>query len=85
MRFQDDEKDDPQWSTEQILASQFRCAGVLIGRDELAIMAKTTVAVFEILEKAWSAIDCALIDMKVEFGVDKTTSRWPASSLSLCL
>lgn len=34
-------------------------------------MARTTVLVFEILEKVWQTRDCALIDMKVEFGVDE--------------
>ena len=52
------------------MAAQLKCGEVLIGPDELDIMSKTTVAVFEILEKCWASLDCTLIDMKIEFGVD---------------
>ena len=70
---QDDEANDPQWSMEQILATQFRCGGVLIGEVEAGIMARMTVTIFEILEKSWASVDCSLIDMKIEFGIDIAT------------
>lgn len=40
------------------------------GQDEVDYMRQVTILVFEILEKAWALRDCALIDMKIEFGVD---------------
>ena len=70
---QDDANHDPQWSEEQILAAHLTFAGLTIGRHELDIISKTTIAVFEILERAWATQDCALIDMKIEFGVDTLT------------
>lgn len=33
-------------------------------------MRETSVLIFEILERAWSTRNCALIDMKIEFGID---------------
>ncbi|MGH0141460.1 UNVERIFIED_CONTAM: hypothetical protein FKN15_073773 [Acipenser sinensis] len=38
-------------------------------------MNRATVAIFEILEKAWSTQDCTLVDMKIEFGVNVTTKE----------
>ena len=70
---QDDENHDPQWSYEQCLAANMTVGGVLIGRNELDIMSRTTVTVFEILEKSWASLDCSLIDMKIEFGVKPST------------
>ncbi|XP_043207430.1 multifunctional protein ADE2-like [Amphibalanus amphitrite] len=69
--FKDDAQGDPQWSEEQVLAAEFTCAGVRIGPDELRLMHKTTLAVFTVLEKLWASLGVALIDMKIEFGVDK--------------
>jgi phosphoribosylaminoimidazole carboxylase/phosphoribosylaminoimidazole-succinocarboxamide synthase len=74
---QDDENHDPQWSFEQCVAAQLKMGGTLIGPDELEIMRKTTVTVFEVLEKCWSSLDCSLIDMKIEFGVDSQTGKYP--------
>ena len=54
----------------QCVAAQLKHGGTLIGPDELDIMSRTTMAVFEILEKSWASLDCSLIDMKIEFGVD---------------
>lgn len=71
--YKDDANHDPQWSEEQVLEAKLDIGGVVIGRNEYDIMAKTTVAVFEVLERAWAALDCALIDMKIEFGIDAST------------
>ncbi|XP_001607772.1 multifunctional protein ADE2 [Nasonia vitripennis] len=68
--FKDDENHDPQWSQEQIVSAGFKLNGVTIGKDEYDIMLRTTLVVFEVLERAWATRDCALIDMKIEFGID---------------
>ncbi|KAJ2946685.1 hypothetical protein O0L34_g12746 [Tuta absoluta] len=68
--FKDDANHDPQWSEEQIVCAKFKFNGLEIGQDEVDYMRRSTILVFEILEKAWALRDCALIDMKIEFGVD---------------
>uniref|UniRef100_U5EW89 Putative phosphoribosylamidoimidazole-succinocarboxamide synthase n=1 Tax=Corethrella appendiculata TaxID=1370023 RepID=U5EW89_9DIPT len=69
--FKDDAADDPQWSEEQIVSQKFNVNDVVIGQDEVDIMRQTTILVFEILERAWTLRNCALIDMKIEFGVSE--------------
>lgn len=66
----DDEKDDPQWSLEDIITANMIHGGVTITQNLVEIMSRTSEVVFEILEKAWASIDCALVDMKIEFGVN---------------
>ncbi|XP_078719466.1 bifunctional phosphoribosylaminoimidazole carboxylase/phosphoribosylaminoimidazole succinocarboxamide synthetase [Lampetra fluviatilis] len=73
--FKDDANNDPQWSEEQLVAAKLAPAGRLIGPHEVAVMARTTQAVFEILERAWATQVCTLVDMKVEFGVSVTTKE----------
>ncbi|XP_029905156.1 bifunctional phosphoribosylaminoimidazole carboxylase/phosphoribosylaminoimidazole succinocarboxamide synthetase isoform X2 [Myripristis murdjan] len=75
MFFKDDANNDPQWSEEQLLEAKFSLAGLSIGQCEVDIMNRSTVAIFEILEKAWATQNCTLVDMKIEFGVNVTTKE----------
>jgi len=73
--FKDDANHDPQWSTEQLIENKLDCGGIVIGADEVEIMLRMTRTVFEALERGWQSLDCSLIDMKVEFGVDLQTKE----------
>lgn len=71
--FKDDANHDPQWSYEQLVSAKLKVGDRTLSRNDVDIMTKTTQTVFEILERAWMAQDCQLVDMKIEFGVDATT------------
>ncbi|KAI3369009.1 hypothetical protein L3Q82_025981 [Scortum barcoo] len=75
MFFKDDANNDPQWSEEQLLEAKFSLAGLTIGQCEVDIMNRSTVAIFEILERAWATQNCTLVDMKIEFGVNVKTQE----------
>jgi phosphoribosylaminoimidazole carboxylase/phosphoribosylaminoimidazole-succinocarboxamide synthase len=74
--YKDDANHDPQWSYEQIVAARMEPhPGRVIDHDDVDILARTTLTVFEILERAWARLDCQLVDMKIEFGVDTETGE----------
>uniref|UniRef100_A0A8V5FZY5 Uncharacterized protein n=2 Tax=Melopsittacus undulatus TaxID=13146 RepID=A0A8V5FZY5_MELUD len=64
MFYKDDAANDPQWSEEQIIEAKFCFAGLTIGQTEVDIMARSTQAIFEILEKSWQPQNCTLVDLK---------------------
>ncbi|XP_040411173.1 multifunctional protein ADE2 isoform X2 [Cygnus olor] len=75
MFFKDDANNDPQWSEEQLIEARFCFAGLTIGQTEVDIMARSTQAIFEILEKSWQPQNCTLVDLKIEFGVNILTKE----------
>ncbi|KAM6132691.1 LOW QUALITY PROTEIN: bifunctional phosphoribosylaminoimidazole carboxylase/phosphoribosylaminoimidazole succinocarboxamide synthetase [Pterocles gutturalis] len=75
MFYKDDANNDPQWSEEQLIEAKFCFAGLSIGRTEVDIMARSTQAIFEILEKSWQPQNCTLVDLKIEFGVNILTKE----------
>ena len=52
-----------------------RYGGVLIDSSVLDEITEVSIACFEILEKAWSSRNCALVDMKMEFGISLKTKK----------
>ncbi|XP_015140911.1 multifunctional protein ADE2 isoform X6 [Gallus gallus] len=75
MFYKDDANNDPQWSEEQLIEAKFSFAGLTIGKTEVDIMARSTQAIFEILEKSWQPQNCTLVDLKIEFGVNILTKE----------
>jgi phosphoribosylaminoimidazole carboxylase/phosphoribosylaminoimidazole-succinocarboxamide synthase len=71
----DDVQHDPFWTFEQCVEACFVISGKTIGKHELDFMGDTAVAVFEIIERAWATLDVALVDMKLEFGVNAKTGE----------
>jgi len=74
--YKDDANHDPQWSYEQIVSARMEPhPGRVLDHDDTDILSRTTQTVFEILERAWASLDCQLVDMKIEFGVDTETGE----------
>ena len=73
MFFKDDAQHDPFWTYEECVEAELTAGGRKIGKHELNVMGETAVTVFEIIERAWATVDVALVDMKIEFGIDRKT------------
>ncbi|EDO29941.1 predicted protein [Nematostella vectensis] len=71
----DDAQHDPFWTYEQCVEAAFEIGGKKIGKHELDIMSESAIAIFEIIERAWATVDVALVDMKIEFGVNRKTGE----------
>ena len=75
MFFKDDAQHDPFWTYEQCVEAGLVAGGKKIGKHELDLMGDVAIAAFEIIEKAWATLDVALVDMKIEFGVNPKTGK----------
>ena len=73
MFFKDDAQHDPFWTYEECVEAELTAGGRKIGKHELNVMGETAATVFEIIERAWATVDVALVDMKIEFGIDRKT------------
>eukprot|EP00730_Choanoeca_flexa_P018329 TRINITY_DN8905_c0_g1_i1.p1 TRINITY_DN8905_c0_g1~~TRINITY_DN8905_c0_g1_i1.p1 ORF type:complete len:392 (+),score=66.57 TRINITY_DN8905_c0_g1_i1:51-1226(+) len=67
--YKDDANHDPQVTKEQLISSPLTVGGTAIQRHHVELMEQATRAIFEILERAWQAQNCSLVDMKIEFGL----------------
>ncbi|KAF2365886.1 SAICAR synthetase/ADE2 N-terminal [Trinorchestia longiramus] len=73
--FKDDAANDPEWSKAQVLSISLPELDGPVKEWQYNSMASATIAVFEMLERAWAAQRCTLVDMKIEFGVDVETGE----------
>ena len=71
----DDANNDPQWSYEQVISAHLKCGDRVLKPEDVDVLTRTTRVIFEVLELAWGSLDCQLVDMKIEFGVDITTGE----------
>lgn len=72
--FKDDANHDPYWSLESIKEAKFDQIGQL-SESQVERMCQLTRLVFQLLERAWQTLDHSLVDMKVEYGIDKATGE----------
>lgn len=71
--FKDDANHDPYWSIESIKEATF--PNIELTESDVERMCMLTRLIFQLLERAWQTLDHSLVDMKVEFGVDKKTGE----------
>ena len=71
--YKDDANHDPFWSLESIKEATF--PNIKLTEADVERMCMLTRLVFQLLERAWQTLDHSLVDMKVEFGVDKASGE----------
>ena len=79
--YKDDANHDPFWSYESLMDANLVVDNILINKLLIDEMYKVTQLVFEVLERAWSSVDHALIDMKIEFGITNDTKELVVSDV----
>eukprot|EP01112_Ceratiomyxa_fruticulosa_P000571 TRINITY_DN10511_c0_g1_i1.p1 TRINITY_DN10511_c0_g1~~TRINITY_DN10511_c0_g1_i1.p1 ORF type:complete len:502 (-),score=100.17 TRINITY_DN10511_c0_g1_i1:47-1552(-) len=67
--FKDDASHDPLVTNEEVIAMNLIIGGVPIENSVLEYLKNQAQTAFEVLEKAWKALNVTLVDFKVEFGV----------------
>lgn len=73
--FKDDANHDPQVSYAQLVSARLKVGERTLEESALKQMNAMSVAIFEILERVWSRLNCTLVDMKIEFGLCKATGE----------
>ncbi|KRY79039.1 Multifunctional protein ADE2, partial [Trichinella pseudospiralis] len=77
--YKDDAAGDRLWSRETLIESGLTVSGITIEQAEVNLMTCVCSTVFEVLERAWLTFGCTLVDLKVEFGVDPLTGKYPST------